>query len=409
VLSERLALVEPRPNAPRPQVRPPSPPARPVAPRPVAARPSSIPASRRATTQPNMTRPTPLTLKPSSEAKPVRASAGNGHGKTEAISVRGGMPQATPVPARPRPMGRSAQVPSAARALEPRAASASRTALVVQQAKTDPLSVAVYSGVTWVKDRSIGFKFRMVALTMLFVWLCGITAPVAVLSALNSPQAGAIQIAGIAVNLGDSAGANPAGAIATFTPTALAASGSQRNAPQVVANAAVVAQKTPTRAAVRVGQPTPAQGSQGLNPVPADALQPTATPNVEYKLVKVRQLTPCENSGNHHIFALVLDANGKGIPNVEVEFIWDSGSIKDHTGQKNENIPALGVNSQTTAGYVNWPIFKGRTRVRVSSGPSEMTDWLRVDLPDQRCDATENSIGNSLFHYSYLVVFQKVR
>jgi len=293
-----------------------------------------------------------------------------------------------------------------------RPASASRTAMVVHQPQSSPVSLAVYNSMNWMKARSLGFKFRMVALTMLFVWLCGITAPVALLSALNSPQsAGTIAIGGLAVNLGDGSSVNQADALATFTPTPPAASGQQRNAPALGATnvAARVPTKTPTKAAVVArAQTSPTSSAQTLNPASADA-QPTSTPSVDYKLTKVRQLTPCENNGNHHIFALVLDQDGKGIPNVEVEFIWDSGSFKDRTGQKTEYIPALGVTNLTTSGFVNWPIYKGRTRVRVANSASDMTDWLRVDLPDQRCDANDNPIGNSLFHYSYLVVFQKVR
>ncbi len=422
VMSERLARADERP-APRRQVTPPSNGARPIAPRPVSVRASTTPAVKRPSAQPNSARPTPLTLKPTSEPKPARPVAGQR--QTTAVSARplaGGVPQAMPVPARPQPrsMSERAVTPllvagsSAARAVAPRAA-ASRTAVVTassHQAQSSPVTLAVYNSMNWMKARSLGFKFRMVAVTMLFVWLCGITAPVAVLSALNSPQsANALSVGGLAVVLGDGSSANQANALATFTATPPAASGQQRNAPPVSATKAVaqVAGKTPTKVAARPTQGSPTNSAQTLNPVPADVQQPTSTPSVDYKLVKVRQLTPCENNGNHHIFALVLDKDGKGIPNVDVEFIWDSGSFKDRTGQKVEYIPALGITNQTTTGYVNWPIYKGRTRVRVSNSASDMTDWLRVDLPDQRCDANDNPIGNSLFHYSYLVVFQKVR
>lgn len=142
----------------------------------------------------------------------------------------------------------------------------------------------------------------------------------------------------------------------------------------------------------------------------AYALKATPTANVDYKLTSVRQLTPCENGGNHHLFVLVLDKQGNGIPNVPIEFSWAGGSKRDVTGKKVENIPALGINAKTTAGYVNYPMFKGSYRVRVYGASSEQTDWLTVDIPQsQLCAKSDNPIGNSLYHYSYLIVFQKTR
>jgi hypothetical protein len=150
--------------------------------------------------------------------------------------------------------------------------------------------------------------------------------------------------------------------------------------------------------------PTPADPIAASAPAPA-----SAAPAVDFKIVLVHHLTPCENGGNHHIFVLVLDAEGNGIPNVDVEFQWDGGSFVDKTGKKVEYLPALGVDNKTTPGYVNWPVYKGRAKIRVVSASSEQTDWLSVVLPDERCDKNDNPQANSLYHHSYLVVFKRTR
>jgi hypothetical protein len=199
----------------------------------------------------------------------------------------------------------------------------------------------------------------------------------------------------------------------TFTPTPLPTA-----TPEATA---VLPQPSPTKAPVIVvAQPT-------NTPVPTRraAVAPTATPPTapaqpqiasvpenEFKLVKLYQLTPCENSGNHHFHVLVLDKNGNGLPNMQIQFIRDDGQTTDVTGKKAENIPFLGVDGKTTAGYLNWPIYKGRARVKVLNGSSDLSDWVTVDLPDQPCvkgGEIVNPIGNSLFHFSYLAVFQRTR
>jgi hypothetical protein len=121
-------------------------------------------------------------------------------------------------------------------------------------------------------------------------------------------------------------------------------------------------------------------------------------------------LTACENGGNHHLFIRVEDTQGNGLPGLPVEVVWPSGSTIVTTGLKVENLPALGINARNTAGYVNFGMYHGSYKVRVLNGVSQQTDWLTVDIPhDEYCAANDNPQGNSTFHYSYLIVFQKVR
>jgi hypothetical protein len=143
------------------------------------------------------------------------------------------------------------------------------------------------------------------------------------------------------------------------------------------------------------------------NPQPAPISAPAG---VDFVVASVRRLTACENGGNHHLFILVEDAQGNGLPGMQVEVVWPSGSTIVNTGTKVEYLPPLGINGQNTAGYVNFAMYHGSYRARVLNGASQQTDWLTVDIPhDEYCAANDNPQGNSTFHYSYLIVFKKVR
>ena len=206
-------------------------------------------------------------------------------------------------------------------------------------------------------------------------------------------------------------------ATATKTPTATRTPRPQDTAtrtptpPQAPVNTA-----TPTRTPQVPPQNTATATATATSPAATatPTNRPTATPTIGtglmYHITLTRRLTACENQGNHNMYVVVLDPSGNGVPGVQVEVVWGSGSMSGWTGHKVENIPSLGVNAQTTAGFVDIPLFKGSYRVHVLSGTSEWTDWLTVDIPrDEYCAANDNPVGNSMYHYSYLVDFVKVR
>jgi hypothetical protein len=174
--------------------------------------------------------------------------------------------------------------------------------------------------------------------------------------------------------------------------------------------------RAPTATRTRTRTPTPVRKAATATPttrpiVAAPATNtPPAAPGVNYRIKLVRRLTACENGGNHHMHVLVLDAAGNGLAGKPVEFVWSTGSFVDTTGKKIEYIPFLGVTAQTTPGYVNYPLYRGSYRAKVLDGVSEQTGWLNVDIGvDEYCAANDNPQGNSLYHYSYLVVFQRTR
>jgi len=114
----------------------------------------------------------------------------------------------------------------------------------------------------------------------------------------------------------------------------------------------------------------------------------------------VRQLSPCENEGKHHIFIHVRDKEGHGIPGVRVHITWPSGETYATTGHKLEVHP----------GFVDFAMFKGSYTLQLADLDSEIVGPLTPDIArSEMCDKTGNPVANSMYHYSYEVVFQQVR
>lgn len=250
-----------------------------------------------------------------------------------------------------------------------------------------------------------------------------------VASRARADQSGAINELSLA--LPDQAPVQPAAKapapLPTFTPTLVLKLSDTPAAPPLAKGQSVAlgapATSTATRAAAptRTRTPTPRPTATRPRPTATRTAQPIvaapptktpvpppAAPGVQYRIKLVRRLTACENGGNHHLHVLVLDAAGNGLSGKPVLFDWPSGSFVDSTGKKSEYIPFLGVTNQTTAGYVNFPMYKGTYRAKVLDGVSEQTGWLTVDIPvDEYCATNDNPQGNSTYHYSYLVVFQR--
>ena len=130
---------------------------------------------------------------------------------------------------------------------------------------------------------------------------------------------------------------------------------------------------------------------------------PTNTPTPEFDYVgTVRQLTPCENAGKHHIFAYVRDQNGNGIPGVKMKVWWE-------VGNGGEAILTTGTKMQDP-GLADFAMFKGTYYIEVLDGLSEVIGPISPDIPrNELCAETGNGVANSLYHYSFEVIFTKVR
>lgn len=117
---------------------------------------------------------------------------------------------------------------------------------------------------------------------------------------------------------------------------------------------------------------------------------------MDYRLVKVRRLTACENMGGHHIYIDVLDKEGNGLPGVPVWVSWGGEGVELMTGSKPERGP----------GAVEFPMYKGTHSVEIKGARSEIATGITPDIPvDEACG--DVATANSLYHYSYEVVFQR--
>ena len=111
-----------------------------------------------------------------------------------------------------------------------------------------------------------------------------------------------------------------------------------------------------------------------------------------------RRLGPCENEGGHHIFVNVVDAQGNGLPGIRLEVAWAGGSAEIETGRKLEKGP----------GFVDFPMYHGTYSVKVLGARSQVAEGITVDIAEaELCPETGNQVANSLYHYSYEVVFQR--
>ena len=133
------------------------------------------------------------------------------------------------------------------------------------------------------------------------------------------------------------------------------------------------------------------------------APEPTSTPTPEYDYIgTVRQLTACENAGKHHIFAYVRDPSGNGIPGIKLRVYWLGGS-------GGEAILSTGTKMQDP-GLTDFAMFKGEYYVEVLDGSSQVIGPISPDIPrNEVCAETGNGVANSLYHYSFEVIFTKVR
>jgi hypothetical protein len=117
-------------------------------------------------------------------------------------------------------------------------------------------------------------------------------------------------------------------------------------------------------------------------------------------VTKVRKLTPCENQGNHHIYIRVVDANGAGMNNVPVKIAWGPNS--------QDNVIAKTEAKDRGNGFIEFAMFKGTYNVEVMGAKSQVASGITPDFQqDEPCVESGNAVGNSLFHASFEVVFQR--
>lgn len=115
-------------------------------------------------------------------------------------------------------------------------------------------------------------------------------------------------------------------------------------------------------------------------------------PGADYwRVVRVHHLTSQENGQRHHVYLDVLDAAGARAMGVRVRVDWAGGGrdlvIDKPSGEPGANEPMW-----------KWEICS----VHALDLPSDTVENLHTDHPDE-------PPGNTLFHHSFLVVFQRAQ
>ncbi|RLT37623.1 MAG: carboxypeptidase regulatory-like domain-containing protein [Chloroflexi bacterium] len=123
----------------------------------------------------------------------------------------------------------------------------------------------------------------------------------------------------------------------------------------------------------------------------------TVAPGTRYwRITRVHHLGRDENGGRHHIYIDAVQADGSRAFNSQAHVTWEGG---EHvaTVDKPPNEPGT-----------NFPLFKWQVcTVEMLGMPSDRVRGISSGHPDEPYpDGTES--GNTLFHHSFLIIFQEV-
>lgn len=122
-----------------------------------------------------------------------------------------------------------------------------------------------------------------------------------------------------------------------------------------------------------------------------------------FRVVLVRQLTPCENEGKHHIFILVRDSAGNGLNGVPVKIQWADTPDGFVVAMTDTRTSFLGV---PQAGRVDFAMFKGNYWVSIFQADSEIAGPVTPDnAVDEACG--DNQVANSRYHISFEIIFER--
>ncbi len=125
----------------------------------------------------------------------------------------------------------------------------------------------------------------------------------------------------------------------------------------------------------------------GVRVVPADAPEGASY----WRAVRVHHLTPEENQGRHHIFLDALDEAGSRLFGAQARVTWPEGE------------QTITVEQPLGEPGANFPLWKWQVAALEMLGlPSERVENLHTGHPDE-----PPGQGNTLFHHSFEVVFQR--
>ncbi len=124
-----------------------------------------------------------------------------------------------------------------------------------------------------------------------------------------------------------------------------------------------------------------------------------------WKVIKVQHLSPDENAGKHNVFVDALDEAGQRCQNAALRIGWTwEGRRADEPAD-----PKL-LDKPTNEPAGNVDLYKGQLLqvwIEGDNCPSDRVENLHTNHPDE--NNTAGTLGNSIGHHSFHVVFQRMR
>ncbi|MEI2689414.1 MAG: hypothetical protein V9H69_06770 [Anaerolineae bacterium] len=147
----------------------------------------------------------------------------------------------------------------------------------------------------------------------------------------------------------------------------------------------------------------------GGRAAPAPAVEVAAkaaaapAPSVEWRLVSARRLSACENRGKHNIFVKLLDVAGNPVDGVLV--------VQSNNGNPGNILDRMtsGFKGPGLAEFVMWKFAEYSVFVANPDGSPASTDFaqpLHSNFVDEE-NCSDGGGGNTLFHNSFEVIFQR--
>lgn len=308
------------------------------------------------------------------------------------------------------------------RKLRERNLRAAATVQVVQPPAPATAAVgrAADSATSWWSRSSAGAKFRLIALVLLLIWLLGVAAPSAIISLLSRAESVSMSNTVARTSIAERsvliamASDLPLEVTPTFTPWP-----TETPIPTPTFTPTATPTNTPTPTPTFTPSPTPTFTPVPTNtPVPvrvaaqapvaavaraAAAPAPAPVPSVQFKLIEMRRLSACENRGMHNIFVKVVDAAGNPVDGVLL--------IQTPAGQIG-NVLDKAVSGSKGPGKAEFIMWKGAEYAvyistdGVNPASSDIAQPVHSNFADEELCA-DGGGGNTLFHNSFSLVFQK--
>lgn len=121
-----------------------------------------------------------------------------------------------------------------------------------------------------------------------------------------------------------------------------------------------------------------------------------------WRVVLVHRLRPEENQGNHHVYVDLLDEHGNWLTKEDAAQLKFVASWEGRT----ENEPLTKVSFDKVSGepLANIPIWKGQKLMVWVEDYSQVSDVVS----NLHGDWDDEGVGNTRFHFSYYVIFQRL-